>query len=353
MRAQDLLDGKHGVSLDQITGLLAPYENMQEVELPSSVKFHYDDSEDVEQRKMTLVVPGSTQDYKVDYNGYKKAMRLAGFPEAVINKYPIPLMLEPLNWGFQNRAGDKVKAFVQNEHLVAFVKPNLELVSTQKLVNKIFDGVGGDAVCERLDHNLQYTNCSILVPMKSREWIDERLQKGGHERLNDVVVGGISFQNSLMGESTMEVTGYVYRLVCSNGLISAEAKYKWSRKTETVELDNWFEERVRACFEALDHEFDKIENLRGMEITEGHRAQVLTNVFQEYELSDKMRHNVLAKMADEPPRHMWDVVNAITNIANDEEYQENPHTIRRIQTIGGDITSKLHVCETCYSVTRD
>jgi hypothetical protein len=329
---------------------------MQEIELPSSVKFHYSDSEAVEERKMTLQVPGSLQDYNVDYNGYKKAMRLAGFPEAVINRYPIPLMLEPLNWGFQHRAGDKVKAFVQNDHLVAFVKPNLELVSTQKLLDTIFKVVGEDALVERLDHNLQYTNCSILVPTKSREWTDERLQAklapGTHERLNDVVCGGITFQNSIMGESTMEVTGYVYRLICSNGMISAESKFKWSRKTETVELSTWFEEHVRACYESIDHEFDKIEQLIQTPIVEGHRAQVLTNVFQEYELSDKMRHAVLARMADEPPRHMWDVVNAITNIANDEEYADNPHTIRRIQTIGGDISTKLHVCEACYSVSR-
>jgi hypothetical protein len=171
--------------------------------------------------------------------------------------------------------------------------------------------------------------------------------------VNDVVLGGINFQHSLMGENPLEVSGYVYRLICSNGLISAEAQFKWSRKTESVPMIEWFGDRVKACIEGLGHEFDKVGNLRGVVIAEGHRAQVLSNVFAEYELSERMRHGVLAQMADSPPRHMWDVVNAITNVANDEEYQNNPHTIRRLQVIGGDMSTKMHICPTCYSVSRN
>jgi hypothetical protein len=301
---------------------------------------------------MLLTVPGSMQDYRVDYNGYSKAMRLAGFPEAVIKKYPIKMMMDPLNWGFANKVGDSVKAFVKEDHLVAFVKPSLELISTEGLMKSAVKVLGDEALVERIDHNLSYTNCSLILGSVSREWADERLNDG-HSRRNDVVVGGINFTNSLMGESPLEVSGYVYRLICSNGMVSAETKFKWSRKTETTPLTEWFEERLTACKEGLEHEFEKIDQMIQTPLAEGHKADVLGNVFAQYELSDKMRHAVLKRLTDAPPRHMWDVVNAITNVANDEDYVDNPHTIRRLQMIGGDMATKLHVCQACHSVSRN
>lgn len=362
----DELFGVHGTDRAGIEPLLAPYEGMEVLDLPSSVTFEYRKSTDGTTAPAMYLKPDTSdgapqREYLVDYLGYSKAMRLAGFAESVITKYPVEVMIDPLNYGFRNRVGEKVRAFVNGTqggaqgHLVAFVKPTLELISTRMLVDKMLEMVGGNGLFERLDHDLSYTNCSMLVPFHNREWVDERIAQssGAHAGMNDVICGGINFQTSIMGEKPLEVSGYIYRLICSNGLISAEAKFKWSRKTEATPLADWFGERVQACLDGLAHEFEKIDTMIKLTIPDGHRAQVMANVFQEYELSERIRHGVLARLADAPARHMWDVVNAITNVANDEEYSENPQTIRRLQSIGGDITTKMHICDSCHSVSRD
>jgi hypothetical protein len=52
----------------------------------------------------------------------------------------------------------------------------------------------------------------------------------------------------------------------------------------------------------------------------------------------------------EPPRNMYDVLQAITNVANMEEYQDNPHMIRHLQEIGGQLATRDHICDKCHSV---
>lgn len=358
MYIEDLV-GEHGATRESLEPFLTPFEGMQSIELPNSVTFEYRNNENPNLAPVLYLKPdpkdSALREYVVDPEGYTKAMRLAGFPESIVKNYPTPLMVEPLNYGFRNRVGEKVKAFVRDGNLVAFVKPTLELISVRELVDKMYNVAGGadKVLFERIDHKLAYTQVSMILPLRDREWVDERIASGGHKRVNDVVCGGINFQASIMGEKPIEVSGYLYRLVCSNGLISAETKFKWSRKTESQPLVDWFGERVLACMEGLTHELDKVDNLIKLPIAEGSRARVLDGVFREYEMSDRMRQGVLERLADAPPRNMWDVTNAITNVANDEEYSENPLTIRRLQTIGGHMSTKLHVCDSCHAVSSD
>jgi hypothetical protein len=210
--------------------------------------------------------------------------------------------------------------------------------------------LGDEILVERFYHDLGYTNCSIIVPGIDREWEDDRLVKD-NVKVNDVICGGISFQGSITGKKPLIVSAFVYRLVCGNGMVSADVKYKWSRKTETVPVTQWFEDRLVACKEGLQHEFDKVQSMIDVKIPEGSRTDVLSNVFREYEISDRMRGAVLQRMTDYPPRNMWDVLNGITELANDQEL--GPHTARRLQEIGGEMATKLHVCEVCHSVTRN
>lgn len=340
------LQGKHGVPLAQVLPLVADTEGLETMEFPTVLSRFEFDREKL-QVKLLLPTDQGPRFYNVNFDGYEKAMRVAGFAESVIKKYPTDLMIEPLNWGFPRKM-ENVKAFIKGNELVAFVKPALEVVSIQRML-QIVDEVGGEGTLfERLDHNLAYTNCSALIPSISRRWDDERIPQVG-----DVVCGGLNFQTSLMGESPLVVGVYMYRLVCSNGMLSADQTFKWSRNTETVNQLEWFRGKVMAAKELVGHELHKIDHLITTTLDPAHRADIVTNLFAEYGLSERMRQLVLERLLTDPPRNMWDVVNAITSVANAEELNDNPMAIRRLQQIGGDITSKVKVCNACFHVSRD
>ncbi|HEC65240.1 MAG TPA: hypothetical protein ENI23_08100 [bacterium] len=337
---QTLMDGKHGVDVSKVLPLLDRFEGLNQVEFPSSeCKFRYDAN------KLQMWMKAGDTEYEVGPDGYKKAMRIAGFAESVIKKYPRTIMMDPLNWGFREKMKN-VRAFAKGKKLIAFVKPTVELVSTRNLVNICSRVCGENAVFERLDHDMSFTNCSIIVGDRFREWEDSRLKQ------NDVVCGGINWQNSLMGEVPMIVSVYAYRLVCSNGMISADQSFKWSRNTETIPMEEWFEERVTEGLNLITEELNKVDTLRNTLVDPKHRHDVIANVFSEFGLSDRIKHLVMERFLQEPPINMWDIVNAITNVANDEDISDNPLQVRRIQLVGGEIAAKASVCPTCYSVSR-
>jgi hypothetical protein len=290
-----------------------------------------------------------------------KAMRLVGFPEAVVRKIPAGLMMDALNWSFPTKMST-VQAFSKQNRLLAFCKPSLELISVRRLLEAVSELGGETMLFERFDHSLSFTNCSAIIADRWRTFSDDRIKGitlGTEGTVNyrniakeDILLGGVNFSTSIMGEHPLEVSGYIYRLTCGNGAMSAEQTFKWSRNTESTSILDWFKDRVKAAIELLDAEFEKISHLRDQLIPEHHRAEVLANVFAEYGLSDKIKQLVLVKLTDDPPRHMYDVVQAITNVVNDQDIGESPMMVRRLQKVGGDIAARVAVCPTCYNVKR-
>lgn len=337
------LEGQHGVNLAAVMPIVDKTEGMDEIQFEArGARFAYDSKN----MQVKLELPVTKLSYNVDGAGYSKAMRLVGFPEAVVKKYPTEIMIAPLNWAFPEKMKG-VKAFVKDHKLVAFVKPTLELVSTRQMLETVDsvvkDVTGEPPLFERLDHDLNHTNCSIIIN-RHRAWTDERL------KAKDTVLAGVNFQNSLMGEFPLTVSVYAYRLVCSNGLISAEQTYKWSRKTHSMPTMEWFKEHMTAAAEAADAELDKLGALRDVSVPEAHRAEIMQNVFAEFGISERIRRVILEYLVNEPARNMYDIVQAITRAANDADLQDNPLTIRRLQSIGGQMLSRVNICPSCYSV---
>ena len=357
MHAGMLLE-KHGIPLETLLAqpILEATEGLEARTFEAkAATFSYD----AQTQKMKFSVGG--RDTVVDFNGYLKAMRMAGFPEAVVRKVPPQYTMDALNWFFHDKLGT-VQTFVKKvgneDNLIAFAKPSLELISIRQMAEAVNEVIGEGCLFERLDHDLSFTNCSALLPSKWKTYDDDRVKEilmaGGHEpvRGKDILIGGVNFSASIMGEHPTEVTAYIYRLICSNGLMSAEQTFKWSRNTQSTDLMEWFKDRTKAAIELLDTEFERIDGLRSQIVPAEHRSDVLRNVFAEYSLSEKLRGAVMERIANDPPRNMYDIVQAITNVVNEEEVAANPLQVRRLQKVGGDMVAKMHVYDTCFSVTR-
>jgi disulfide oxidoreductase YuzD len=177
-------------------------------------------------------------------------------------------------------------------------------------------------------------------------------QKQAVMKPGDVVRGGIQVQDHVLGELPLVVSGYVWRLVCSNGMISQELVSKWSRRSDSSNLDDWFTEAVQSCNESIEHEFDRARDLQEIPV-EKHGAEIIRAIFSEYKISPAMREAITDNVVNEGAETLYDVFNAITSAANNADFVENPAMVRTLQSVAGSVALHPQYCPSCFSLMRN
>jgi hypothetical protein len=176
-------------------------------------------------------------------------------------------------------------------------------------------------------------------------------QKQAFMKPGDLVRGGIQVQDHVLGELPMVITGYVWRQVCGNGMMSREILAKYSRKSDVSNLDEWFRDAVSSCNETIEEEFARTMHLQEIPV-ERHGADILHSIFSEYKVSPAMREAITNNVVNDGAETLYDVFNAITAAANNEEFVDDPHMIRRLQTVAGHIAAEPEYCPRCFSLVR-
>jgi hypothetical protein len=289
---------------------------------------------------------GSVHEYKLSRDAFIKASRLCGIPETYVSKFPdtdLSLLSDHLNYWFSHR-DDDMKMLLKGDTVVSFLKPTTDYYSRTHLfemAERILNTGGGapllyDHVHNSLDKGLHYAIIS---------------QKQAFMQPGDLVRGGIQVQDHILGELPMVVTGYVWRQVCGNGMLSKEILSKYSRKSDISNLDEWFTEAVTACNETIEEEFARTRHLQDVPI-ERHGADILHSVFSEFKVSPAMRGAITDNVVNEGADTLYDIVNAITAAANNEEFSENPQMIRTLQSVAGHVAAEPEYCPRCFSLVR-
>ena len=163
----------------------------------------------------------------------------------------------------------------------------------------------------------------------------------------DVVQGGITITNSEIGHGSLIVKPFIYRLVCTNGMVAPEylnqfyAKHvgkmiidveqdeqwktivdKMGQQLELVSNPELFQENVEKLKQATEQKINS------------HQVEVLA---KKHGLSDDERAGVFERLnhyvGETFVTSKYDVANAITNIANDESKSDD--RARFLQELGG------------------
>lgn len=173
----------------------------------------------------------------------------------------------------------------------------------------------------------------------------------------DIVQGGIVLSNSEVGAGSIKIEPFFYRLVCTNGMISAEAamrRYHVGRAT--AEVENAFEvfkddtlladdkafmlkmrDSITAAFE--QSRFERL--LQPMLESTERRIErpidkVVEVVSKKYSFTDTESGGILNLLAAGGDLSQWGLANAITAMANDEKNYERATQFERF---GGDVVS--------------
>jgi len=302
---------------------------------------------DVDGKLMFTLSNGSTHEYQLSRDAFIKASRLCGIPETYVDKFPVEdigLLSAHLNYWFGHRTDVDLKMLLRGDTVVSFMNSMTDYYSRTHLfemAENILDRHDGepllyDHVHNSLDKGLHYSIVS---------------QKRAFMKPGDLVQGGIQVQDHVLGELPMVITGYVWRQVCGNGMMSKDILSKYSRKSDVANLDSWFTEAVTACNESIDAEFARMMHLQEVPV-EHHGADILSSIFSEFKISPAMREAITNNVVNEGAENMYDVLNAITSAANDEEFEESPKMIRTLQSVAGAIAAEPEHCPRCFALVH-
>lgn len=163
----------------------------------------------------------------------------------------------------------------------------------------------------------------------------------------DFVQGGITITNSEIGQGSLVVKPFIYRLVCTNGMVAPEYLNQFYAKhvgKMIIDIDNddqWktivskMEQQLElvANPELFEENLNKLKQATEQKIN-SHQIEVLA---KNHGLSDVERAGVFERLnhyvGDTFVTSKYDVANAITNIANDEEKSND--RARFLQELGG------------------
>lgn len=171
----------------------------------------------------------------------------------------------------------------------------------------------------------------------------------GEREVDDIIQAGITITNNEVGGGSFKVLPFLYRLVCTNGMVAPSfvgtflAKHVGKKVTDTDE-DNQGEE-------SLEKMLDKITALKDPKVFEDlfgifkaskfkkTTSDQIVRLAKQHSLTDDERAGIFTRLdkvyGDTFTVDNFSLANAVTNLANDEEMSES--RARFLQELGGHI----------------
>ena len=159
---------------------------------------------------------------------------------------------------------------------------------------------------------------------------------GGTVAVNDEYQAGFVLRNNECGEGGMEIVPRVWRVICSNGLLVEDMKFR--RVHLGANLTGAMRDVMQqAVYEAIQHALDAMPRI----VTALHEAQKerelnpigrLGSIARHHDLDDNTRQHLFRTFAQEPEQSRFGVVQAITAAGRDQPVATDQ---QRLESLGG------------------
>lgn len=212
---------------------------------------------------------------------------------------------------------------LMDERVRAFLSNRYRVIDHLPLTDCVLNEIQGQKVqCERT--HLSETNMFIYfrVP-KLMATIN----------VGDQVVGGFVVENSETGHGACKITPRIFRLVCSNGLIT-ETKSRqihlggWGGEGENREVFLQIRDSIRNTFDRFGEIIRTIKDSTENRIS--NPVRTIENVVKEYRLSDDQRDRILMSFGEEKDDSQYGIANAIARTAREEEKFEKGFGLEKL-----------------------
>jgi hypothetical protein len=328
---------------DQAIEKASVFENCQELLVKGKTKFDFHPTVG-----NTFVMSHGTNEYLVSQESFVKLCRLVGVPSTYAEKMPAQFLFPHLSYWLAD--GDVgVKAFIrptngsgdQRPKIAGFAKEDAFYYPLSRILEQV-DKVRPDYLVEGLtDVTWRDTTFGLIFP-ETEFMVDvgkNELKRGDH------LFGGVKVRTSLLGEFPSKVAAFFMTLVCLNGMISRDEIYTFNRRLGFEGLDEWLVDGVTSAIGALESEIGKVRRLADIDIPDEAIPPYISHMFDQMGINQKTREAVLGKLVERHPRNLYDLMNAITEVAHTIENRREVYTL---QALGGFVTSHAESCERCH-----
>ncbi len=299
----------------------------------------------------TPVIDIGDTPYKVSAEAYADLCGIAGVPSAYAGKVPLAMMIPHLNYLLERNVGE-VKAIYdppksdEQGNIKAFTKTNAILISPSMVLDSFEKGlIVGHGVHEDLIEwqepvvSLQHVVLSEVAPFEYVPDLGDADEK---------VKGGVYLSFSPICKEAFQLSAYVLRLVCSNGMTSPEVNFKWHRHNNVDDPSEWLVAASTEAAKAAQGVTGKFFHTRDF-VVAGHLADVMSSVCDRYHVPTAVRDMVSARLLNEGGNTLFDLVNAITYVAsNVPEVVVNTKLREKLMMVAGALTEQPEICPSCH-----
>jgi hypothetical protein len=371
---QDMLDRQKLFTMDQGIQVLQSTEPLAFRDLTTGphVRFKVGDenkeslwSDDMLQMHGTEKVPvylslshgeNDSTEYQLTLDAFLESLKQFGLGFKYAVKCPNFLIEDQLNYwyrtGLDNRdlklmlvGDDNVAAALTRATINPF--SNLELV--ERAVTAIQTRYPDAEIffdATKMAHSLHQTFTQLVIPDLTR-------QMTGTGESDDLWWGGVQFRNSLVGDGQTGIEGFLYRMLCTNGMIdTGPTAAGWSRKTggqDPEDVYRWAQQAVDGVLGGLESSFDAVQSTADERI-DGDVAQTIRDVFSEHRIPGPLQRGVLDELVDNDDLTMYGLMNAVTAAANGEISSAHQQLLMRT---GGDVARHADRCRECRRILPD
>ena len=287
-------------------------------------------------------------------NGALELASTVGLPKATAKETPANLLNPYLNYFYNNGGRGKahLKMLASNSGGLGLTRASVQPFSNFELLNAVTQGIKDRAgvdeselmVDYKLNHGLADTNIRIILP-STREIKSVRGEKLG----GDPWSLGIELNNSLQGLSSLELKGYLFALVCTNGMtVNHATSGRYRRKPSLTPEDAyvWAKHAVDDVFTDLGPALDDVESLTQIPL-EGELTDTLGRMFERFQIPAALREPIIGNLAESDDLSAYGLLQAITYAANDEEL--SPGAVNTLLEAGGEVAHVLSErCQYCH-----
>jgi hypothetical protein len=177
---------------------------------------------------------------------------------------------------------------------------------------------------------------------------------GGDAQVNDLTRGGVRFGQDRKNNHAPWVQPFMYRLVCTNGMEVPDLGLKVDAARATAEeIEAMFEGEIRRAVDRLESDIHAFYDLRSQKL-----GNDPTGVLRRSALDQNLPNRTVGILEDLLPSvlgeggdpSMFDVVNLMTNQANNPTIGLRSSSRRNLQRAGGGLVfDHAERCATCHS----
>ena len=175
--------------------------------------------------------------------------------------------------------------------------------------------------------------------------VNQKLE--GEVYKGDVVQSGITITNSEIGSGSLIIQPFIYRLVCTNGMVAPRYLNRfYSRHVGKIVIDPSNDDQYVTIIDKMQKQIDLIssndvwnESFDGLvkATKQSINSHQIVELAKRHGVSESERAQIFERLnhyvGDTFTTTKYDLANAVTNIANDEE--KSNERARKLQELGG------------------